>query len=152
MKRGAAFLITLFLGCTGSNNTPGKEFPTSGTFYQNSTLSIEDRIQIQKGNDVTVYKELTEEEAFYLQFLKPEEIYDGIIFDIKDTSILVYIVQQASPAGYTIIPQEKLEGKIEVESFGESHIKMKLVEMVFTIGTTTHTSTFWTNFSQGTLP
>ncbi len=155
MKKGVTFLIVLLVGCTGTKNNPKKEPPTLGKFYQNSTLHLEDRIQIQKGNDVTATFERASYsgpegaddgdggEVFYVQFLKPEEIHDGITLDIKDSSILVYIARWASPAAYTIIPQDNLEGKIEVTVYEESRIKMNV-----TIGKLTSS----VHFAKGTLP
>ncbi len=144
MKQGWTLLGLLFLfGCNGSENKPGPDpdpgsGPVKGYFYEESELNTGNRIRVRKGNDLSVKCRFSHESGpkgasdrdsgsdFYIQFLKPEEIHAGKRLDIRDTSILVYLVNWFTPSGHKVITQDDLAGQIEVTGFSEKKMTLRV--------------------------
>lgn len=105
----------------------------TGSFHENSYLDSDGTVRIRKGTDMTIECGFSSgpgsgTEDFFLQFLKPEEIHEGQVLDIRDSSILVYLVRRA-PGRYDVISQENLEGRVEVRDYTDS-----LIVLIVTIG------------------
>ena len=129
-----------FLVLTGCQTTKQQGTMIDATYFEQSSLEKSDRIKVTAGNDLTIESVLpkgtkSEFESsgaprrnFYLQFLKPEELHEGLTLDFEDTSLLLYVIHTNNlhPDEVVIHGPEFLRGTVSVSTLSDSQITLHL--------------------------
>ncbi|MDP6958175.1 MAG: hypothetical protein QF645_05110 [Planctomycetota bacterium] len=140
-KRWALFCFLFMTGCQATNQEHLHQGMTvSALYYEQSTLEKEKHIKVTEGHDLTIESVLpqakqsefesarTPRRNFYLQFLKPEEIHEGLTLDFEDTSLLLYVMHTNNLHQDEVVIHgpEFLRGTVSVMNISESQITLHL--------------------------
>jgi hypothetical protein len=135
------FCFLVFTGCqTTEPESRSQGTAIDATYFEQSSLEKGDRIKVTTGNDLTIESVLpkgkksefessgTPRRSFYLQFLKPEELHEGLTLDFEDTSLLLYVMHTNNLHQDEVVIHgpEFLRGTVSVITFTNSQITLHL--------------------------
>lgn len=121
--------LLFFVGCdtpAGGGTSQGK---TTGYLYPNAVLDHEGRIAAVPGDHLAGRIQLSHDPApegahdgdsgedLFIEIEDETLLEPGRVFTVKDTLFQLYVVKWASPAGYSVIPPDSLEGLVEVLTY-----------------------------------